>query len=135
MPGWWNSEKALRTQFCEQDPGACPLDQRISTSASSPAAPEKRTPRILSVRTMRGQVRAAYGLSFPRTVLQGTSVNKGVVLHSFYPLRSPLRRFEGFGKIRPRPLDLAFLKVDYLAGIDAVAIILEGRLHDAEVLA
>jgi hypothetical protein len=47
-------------------------------------------------------------------------VNRASPLHPFYPLRSPLGRFEGLGEVPPRPLDLAVLKVDYQADIHAV---------------
>jgi hypothetical protein len=44
-------------------------------------------------------------------------VNKDAVLHPYYPLRPPLWRFEGLAKVRPMPICLAVLKLNYLAGI------------------
>src|SRR5829696_6021261 len=61
------------------------------------------------------------------------SLTQALLLHPLDPLRPPLRCLEGLAKICPRPLYLAVLEVDDLAGIYPVAAILESHLHNAEI--
>jgi hypothetical protein len=60
-------------------------------------------------------------------------VNRTSPLHTFYPLRAPLGRFEGLAEVRPSPLDLALLKVDYVADVHAIAIVVKDHLDDGQV--
>src|SRR5215217_2221589 len=39
-----------------------------------------------------------------------------------------LLKIEGLGEVRPRPLDLAVLQLDYIADIHAVAVVFEDNL-------
>jgi hypothetical protein len=66
-------------------------------------------------------------------LLLGNSVNRASPLHPFDPLRSPLRRFEGLTEVRPAPLNLTVLKLNYLTGMHAVATVFDCQLDDGEV--
>lgn len=52
-------------------------------------------------------------------------VKRASPLESFYPLCTPLGRFEGLGKVPPVRFDHAFLKLHYIADIHALAVVID----------
>ena len=52
-------------------------------------------------------------------------VKRASPLEAFYPLCTPLWRFEGLGEVPPVHFDHAVLKLHYIADIHALAVVIE----------